>query len=92
MNTRTIGSTTSVRLEDIEKAVEALRSIEHKLLDSLQAELSNWMRGQGFDPDKNCYLILPMARHSELPSWPSFVRFSPLVDDAFLLRDNLGLL
>lgn len=81
-----------VTLEDIAKVQEAF--IEHgkQIEQSIHEELAKWMREQGFDPDKRCFLCMPMTRAQDLPSWPAFVRFSPLIASPILIRDTVDLL
>lgn len=81
-----------VSLEDIAAAVEAMDQHSKRVAESLHEELKKWMLDQGFDPDKRCFLVLPAVCAQDLPSWPKFVRFSPYIDSATLVRDVLGLL
>ncbi len=66
---------------DLEKAARTME---------LLGPIAEYMRAQGFDPAEGCVMFLPKAKQDEYQAWgplPSFVRFSPIIDDIFLVRD-----
>lgn len=91
---QTRSNTTSRPVSQAE-IIEAVNRFEAEMaaIDArYEKELANWMRTQGFDPDKNCYLILPASHRPKMDRWPKFVRFSSYIQDAVLMRDMMGLL
>lgn len=87
-------STTNKSISQAE-IVEAVKRFEAEIAaidDRYEQEIAQWMRTQGFDPDKNCFLILPESRRADMQRWPKFVRFSAYIQDAMLMRDTMGIL
>lgn len=62
-----------------------LAALEKLLADIPPEPIGEWMREQGFPPETSL-AILPETMRSQLPIWPSYVRFSLGVAEPTLAR------
>lgn len=62
-----------------------LAALEKVLADIPPEPIGEWMREQGFPPETSL-AILPETMRSQLPIWPSYVRFSLGVTEPTLAR------
>lgn len=74
----------SFTAEDLERATAELKAFAEQ-----PEPIGEWMKGQGFDPEDGCVLVMPLALPQDRGSarYPRYVRFSAFIEMPILIRE-----